>query len=182
MQSGATKYFYVIATAYTSGNTIITITGGSDYSLASTTISGQAYSYAAAPQGFPLGTSTFVPLITPATSTSWDGDYYSTIGKTLINLSSVFGLPANIKAIYARIICRDSASGSTNYLSFNLSGTSAANAGNAMSAIPSGLPNNYYVNVSGICPCNADGNVYYSIAASGTNTMQCYIEIYGYWI
>ena len=53
VQSGATKYFYVIATAYTSGNTIITITGGSDYALASATISGQAYSYAAAPQNFP---------------------------------------------------------------------------------------------------------------------------------
>ena len=34
VQSGATKYFYVIAAAYTSGNTIVTITGGSDYALA----------------------------------------------------------------------------------------------------------------------------------------------------
>jgi len=52
VQSGATKYFYVVATAY-STDTTITITGGSDYTLASATISGQAYSYAAAPQGFP---------------------------------------------------------------------------------------------------------------------------------
>jgi hypothetical protein len=42
----------VTATAY-SADTTITITGGSDYSLANATISGQAYSYAAAPQGFP---------------------------------------------------------------------------------------------------------------------------------
>jgi hypothetical protein len=54
VQSGSTKYFYVVATAYTSGNTIITITGGSDYTLASATISGQAYSYADAPQGYPF--------------------------------------------------------------------------------------------------------------------------------
>jgi len=53
VQSGATKYFYVIATAYTSGNTIITITGGSDYALANENISGQAYSYADAPQLYP---------------------------------------------------------------------------------------------------------------------------------
>ena len=53
VQSSIPKYFYVTATAYTSGNTIVTITGGSDYALANENISGQAYSYAAAPQGFP---------------------------------------------------------------------------------------------------------------------------------
>jgi len=47
-----TKYFYVVATAY-STDTTVTITGGSDYTLASAAISGQAYSYAAAPQNFP---------------------------------------------------------------------------------------------------------------------------------
>jgi len=75
VQSGATKYFYVIATAYTSGNTTITITGGSDYTLANATISGKAYSYAAAPQGFPQRFN-----YSPATYTGWsafpDGLYY----------------------------------------------------------------------------------------------------------
>ena len=52
-----TKYFYVVATAY-STDTTITITGGSDYTLASATISGQAYSYADTPQGYPFGTVT----------------------------------------------------------------------------------------------------------------------------
>ena len=56
VQSGATKYFYVIAAAYTSGNTIVTITGGSDYALANENISGQAYSYADTPQGYPFST------------------------------------------------------------------------------------------------------------------------------
>lgn len=50
-----TKYFYVVATAY-STDTTITITGGSDYTLASATISGQAYSYADSPQNYPFGT------------------------------------------------------------------------------------------------------------------------------
>jgi len=53
----STKYFYVVATAY-STDTTITITGGSDYTLASATISGQAYSYADTPQGYPFGTVT----------------------------------------------------------------------------------------------------------------------------
>ena len=52
VQSGATKYFYVTAATF-STDTTITITGGSDYSLANATISGHAYSYAAAPQDFP---------------------------------------------------------------------------------------------------------------------------------
>ena len=55
VQSGSTKYFYVIATAY-STDTTVTITGGSDYTLASATISGQAYSYADSPQNYPFGT------------------------------------------------------------------------------------------------------------------------------
>lgn len=50
-----TKYFYVVATAF-STDTTVTITGGSDYTLAEAAISGQAYSYAAAPQGYPFGT------------------------------------------------------------------------------------------------------------------------------
>ena len=52
VQSGSTKYFYVVATDY-SADTTITITGGSDYALANENISGQAYSYAAASQDFP---------------------------------------------------------------------------------------------------------------------------------
>ncbi|OPZ44609.1 MAG: hypothetical protein BWY95_02097 [Bacteroidetes bacterium ADurb.BinA104] len=52
VNDGSTKYFYVVAATF-STDTTITITGGSDYSLVSGTISGQAYSYAAAPQNFP---------------------------------------------------------------------------------------------------------------------------------
>ena len=52
VQSGSTKYFYVTAATF-STDTTVTVTGGSDYSLANAAISGQAYSYAAAPQNFP---------------------------------------------------------------------------------------------------------------------------------
>ena len=55
VQSGSTKYFYVVATDY-SADTTITITGGSDYALASAAISGQAYSYAENPQNYPFRT------------------------------------------------------------------------------------------------------------------------------
>jgi hypothetical protein len=55
VQSGNTKYFYVIDASYVVSTTI-TITGGSDYSLANATISGQAYSYAENPQNYPFST------------------------------------------------------------------------------------------------------------------------------
>ena len=63
-----TKYFYVVATAF-STDTTITITGGSDYTLASATISGQAYSYAAAPQNFPKRFA-YTPIVTYAGGTT----------------------------------------------------------------------------------------------------------------
>ena len=52
----------------------------------------------------------WVYLQAPLTSTSWDGDSFSTTAKTLIDLSAVFGVPANVKAIYARVFVNDSAS------------------------------------------------------------------------
>lgn len=46
------KYFYVISTAF-STDTTVTITGGSDYSLANAAITSPYYSYQSCPQGFP---------------------------------------------------------------------------------------------------------------------------------
>jgi len=47
------KYFYVIGTSYASPNTTVTITGGSDYTLANAAVTDNRYSYASTPQGFP---------------------------------------------------------------------------------------------------------------------------------
>ena len=179
VQSGSQKYFYVIATAYTSGNTTITITGGSDYTLASAAISGQAYSYAASPQGFPLGTSAFIPLITPATSTSWDGDSFSTTSKTLIDLSSVFGVPAGVKAVYVQMAIRDSASSTTDaWIVLGADNT----AGKGINFGCGGLANDMWARPAAIVPCNTDGDIYYQINASGTSTFDVYLFIWGYWL
>ena len=64
IQSGATKYFYIVNAEFTVlENTALTITGGSDYALANENISGQAYSYAAAPQNFPKRFA-YTPIVT----------------------------------------------------------------------------------------------------------------------
>jgi len=47
------KYFYVVSAVFSSPNTTLTLTGGSDYSLANAAITLPYYSYASTPQGFP---------------------------------------------------------------------------------------------------------------------------------
>jgi hypothetical protein len=52
-QSAAVEYFVVTSSSYSSPNTTVNITGGTDYSLANSAISANAHSYAANPQGYP---------------------------------------------------------------------------------------------------------------------------------
>ena len=171
VQSGTTKYFYVIAAAYTSGNTIITITGGSDYSFANATISGQAYSYAAAPQDFPLGTSTFVPLTTPLTSTSWDGDTKTTADRAIVDLSTVFGVPAGVKAVLMSV--QTQAAAVNDYIRFGPSST--YNYTLACRTLAADVINV----VTGIVPCDSNGDVY--CYPSGT-IENVYVWIWGYYL
>lgn len=49
VQSGTTKYFYITAVA----STLLTVNGGSDYTVANSAISGIKYSKSSTPQGFP---------------------------------------------------------------------------------------------------------------------------------
>jgi len=60
------KYFYIIGISYSSPNTTITVTGGSDYSLANTTITSPFYSKAESPQGFPLFFNWTTTIICPS--------------------------------------------------------------------------------------------------------------------
>jgi hypothetical protein len=52
--SGATKFFIVVKTSYSSPNTTFTLYGGTDYTLAAGAITNPYYSIAKAPVGFPL--------------------------------------------------------------------------------------------------------------------------------
>lgn len=119
-------------------------------------------------------------LTTPLTSTSWDGDSYSTTAKTLIDLSEVFGVPAGVKAVMVRMAARDSGS-SAGYCQLGLSPNSTAGSV-AVQAYLQGVANDVYVSVNGIVPCDGNGDVYYQIAASGTGTLDAIIEIWGYWL
>ena len=170
VQSGSTKYFYVTATAY-SADTTITITGGSDYSLANATISGQAYSYVAAPQDFPLGTSTFVPLTTPLTSTDWDGDTKTTSDRAIVDLSAVFGVPDGVKAVLMTI--QTQADAVNEYIRFGPNSTYNY-------ALICRTPvASQIAHAMGIVPCDSNGDVY--CYPSGT-IENVYVYIWGYWL
>ena len=126
----------------------------------------------------PIGRPVF--LTTPKTSTSWDGDAKSSTLKTLIDLSSVFGVPAGVKAVLAETIMRDSGSSTHNNF-FILDGTDAYGSG-ALTNTSRTLPNDTWAYAYGIVPCDANGDIYYQINASGSLTMDCWIRIWGWWL
>jgi hypothetical protein len=118
-------------------------------------------------------------LTTPLTSTSWNGDSFSTTDKTLIDLSAVFGVPAAVKAVIVKVALRDSASASGLYY-IQFSGVSS---GTGYSLTVPAIPvNDRYGYGQGIVPCNANGDIYYNIVASGSGTMDIYLEIWGYFL
>ena len=119
-------------------------------------------------------------LTAPLTSTSWDGDAYSTTAKTKIDLSAVFAVPAGVKAVLVRLACRDSASASSVNVRLAISGASDAN--EALIARPAGLPNDYFAEAFGAVGCDANGDIYYLTNASGSLTLDCYIQIWGYYM
>ncbi len=114
-------------------------------------------------------------------STSWDGDARSTTAKTLIDLSSVFGVPAGVKAVLVEVIVRDSASSSADYNgTVILSPNNTANSGLFVSA--GGKPNDFRAWGTVIVPCDANGDIYYQILASGTGTTDVWLNIWGYFL
>jgi hypothetical protein len=126
-----------------------------------------------------LESAKFVPLTSPLTSTSWDGDSFSTTAKTLIDLSSVFGVPAGVGAVLCDIAIRDSGS-AANDCFIQLGPVDTNNLG--LEHDCSGNADDKYRRGSLIVPCNADGDIYYQIKASGSGTMDVHIQIWGYWL
>ena len=120
----------------------------------------------------------WVYLTTPLTSTSWDGDAYSTTAKTLIDLSAVFGVPAGVKAVLCEISIRDidSTGPDDNFLILSPNDT----AGSGCIIRSKGRYDNDWESQELTVPCNTDGDIYYQIAASGAGSLTAYVLIWGY--
>ena len=119
-------------------------------------------------------------LTTPLSSTDWDGDARSTTAKTLIDLSTVFGLPAGVKAILVDLRGNDSGSAAGNCLIGLSHGSSAGSY--SLVCTPYGLPNDAIRYENGIVPCDANGDIYYQCIATGVGTLDVTMYIRGYWL
>ena len=122
----------------------------------------------------------FHPLTTPLTHTSFDGDSFSDVGSStkIENTSWSTTIPADAKALLLEISIKDSAS-ANNHVYFAAGPTSTywyALAGRA-----SGAPNDEYMGQVGPVTCS-DGDIYYRCQASGTDTLDVTLRVWGYWI
>lgn len=112
----------------------------------------------------------------PLTSTSWDGDARSTTAKTVIDMSAVFGVPAAVKAVLVAGAIRDSGSNGTDCYMFLAPNNTAAQG----QAIDCHTINDRYQRYTFVVPCDANGDIYYQIVASGAGTMDVFLEVWGY--
>jgi hypothetical protein len=85
------KYFVVVASSYSSSTTV-TVTGGTDYTLANATISDPYYSYSVNPQGYP-GWFAYTPTWTATGSNPAIGD------GTIVGRFNVAGKVANLSVV-----------------------------------------------------------------------------------
>ena len=119
----------------------------------------------------------FVPLTTALVSGAWDGSSHATTAKTLIDLSTVFGVPAEIKAVLMNVWVKDSGAAANNCY-IVLSPINTADKGQICAAFPANDRWSYY---EVIVPCNANGDIYYQIQASGAKNFNVYLQVHGYW-
>lgn len=121
----------------------------------------------------------YLPQASVLTSTDWDGDARSTTAATLIDMSTVFGTPANIDAVLLRVSVRDSGSSASNsagYIYF----ADAAPTGICTIVRAGGMANDMIVDAQVTVATDANGDIYYSCVASGTNTLDVWIYVLGY--
>lgn len=117
-------------------------------------------------------------LTTPLGSTSWDGDSFSTTSKTLIDLSAVFGVPANVKAVLLFVWVRDSGSATAD--TYLILGPTTSNL--VGMAIDPHVINDRLHRATLIVPCDSNGDIYYQIGASGTGTFDVFMQVWGYYL
>ena len=113
---------------------------------------------------------TYVPLASPLTSTSWDGDSKTSANDGIIDLSSVFSAPAGIKAIEVRVFCNIAATSS--FLQFG----PTSSYDDQLTTISEVAGN---VDKSGKVNCDSNGDIYVKVTGTVTNV---YLQIWGYYI
>jgi len=119
----------------------------------------------------------WVYLAAPLGADAWNGDSYSDVASASIDLSAEFSVPAYIKAVLIQVAVRDSgAAENTNY--FRCGASATYNYENTCHAGGSDVWRYYLSPVQ----CDANGDLWYAIEASGTSTLEIVLRIWGYYI
>lgn len=141
MVNSTTKYFYVVSASF-SADTTVTVTGGTDYTLANAAITSPTYSYEANPQGFPSAfnyTVTWVGVTATFTSVNrfWVSGRTCTISvlRSTNQTSNATGMTASLpitaatvtnggwRGIASRVVDNGSASAAMGYAEVISAGT-----------------------------------------------------------
>ena len=124
----------------------------------------------------------FVPLSTFLTNSDFNGDSFSDVASNtkIENTSWSTAIPAEARALLIYGYARDSASASTSGLYFALYPTSTATQA-AINWTIGGKPNDDWEAHTAVMPCT-DGDIWYKVEASGTNTLDVYLYCWGYFI
>ena len=135
-QGGAYKYFVVVSSAF-STDTTVTVTGGSDYTLANASITDNYYSYQGNPQGWPAYFN-YTPTATGWSSTSTLAGRFAVIGRVVYLWWSIAGTSNSTSASFTLpITATDTSVGLAGLTVDN--GTGQASGGRAQINGPSGL-------------------------------------------
>ena len=120
-------------------------------------------------------------LAEPLTSTDFDGDSFSdVVAHTKIeNTSWSSVVPSNALALSLLIQSRDSGSAGGNCYIAIYSTATATNP--AMVHYLYGAPNDAIWASAAIVPCT-DGDIWYKCEATGTNTLDIWLYVTGYWV
>lgn len=118
-----------------------------------------------------------VRLNPPATSTSWDADAKDVDNNGIIDLSTVFSLPAGIKGVFAKLSAKNT-SAAGKYSSLGADSTNAY----ALVVTPLSTADIYISNGPALVPCDANGDIYFKTDAAHGAENTVAIQIYGYLI
>jgi len=111
-------------------------------------------------------------LTTPKTSTDWDGDTKTKSDRAIVDLSTVFGVPAGIKAVLMSI--QTQADAVDDYIRFGPNSTYNY-------ALTCRTPvAGQIAHATGVVPCDSNGDIY--CFTSLTDVENVYVWIWGYWL
>lgn len=120
-------------------------------------------------------------LKVPVTDTSYDGDVFSTVNATLDLSAFGNGCPAKIKAVLLTVQISDSGSAAGNPLI--MIGPAAPGGDWMKSALAIGLAGETDTKIksdSAWVPCDANGDIFYDLDASGAGTLDLRIIVWGW--